>query len=183
MLGVFFRSRCAVATGRVGSAMPRPHPFGPDQESVWDYPRPPILDPTDRLVEVVFADVRVAKSSRTIRILETSHPPVHAIPPTDVRTELLEMAPDSSACEWKGVATYWTITVDGRRSEHVAWSYPRPRSGFEAIADHLCFYAGRVDRCMVEGVVVEPQPGGFYGGWITPDIAGPFKGEPGTLGW
>lgn len=156
---------------------------GPGQESVWDYPRPPAVEPTGRLVEVRFAGLTVASSRRAIRVLETSHPPVYYLPPEDVRTDLLVPEAGRSVCEWKGSAVYLGIRVGERHAPSVAWSYPRPLPGYEAIAGHLAFYPGRVEACFVDGVRVAPQPGGFYGGWITPDVVGPFKGEPGTLGW
>ncbi len=161
---------------------PQPIPPGPGQESVWDYPRPPALDPDDRLAEVRFADEVVASSARTIRVLETSHPPAFAFPADDVRMDLLGIAPGSSVCEWKGIATYWTVTVGGQVAERSAWSYPQPTAGFERIMDHLFFYPSRFE-CTVDGVAVVPQEGGFYGGWITPDVVGPFKGGAGSWGW
>ncbi len=164
--------------------MRRPTPIRPvpGQESVWDYPRPPRLDPDERLVEVRFHSLVIASSRRTLRILETSHPPTFAFPPEDVRTDLLEPAPGTSVCEWKGRAVYWTVVADGHRAERAAWSYPDPTAGFEPIAGFLCFYP-RPFECAVDGVAVTPQDGGFYGGWITPDVVGPFKGGPGSAGW
>lgn len=162
---------------------PVPHPPGPGQESVWDYPRPPALDPSSRAVRIEHAGAVVAETTAAIRILETSHPPTWAIPPSDVDGDLIEPAPGRSVCEWKGVASYWTVVVGEARAEAVAWSYPKPTEGYESITDHLCFYAARMDRCTVDGEVVVPQPGAFYGGWITSDVVGPFKGEPGTMWW
>ena len=162
---------------------PTPLPAGPGQESVWDYPRPPRLEPSDRQVRIVFADTVIADTRRAVRVLETSHPPVWYLPPEDVRTDLLERAPGSSRCEWKGTAVYWSLRVADRTAPRVAWSYPDPVPRFEALKDHLAFYAGPMDRCTVDGHVVTAQPGGFYGGWITPDVVGPFKGEPGSWGW
>lgn len=158
-------------------------PPEPGQESVWDYPRPPRLEPTARHLEVVFNGVVVASTRNGYRVLETSHPPVYYIPPEDVTREVLRQADGSSACEWKGAARYWDLEVDGRVARKVAWSYPAPDPSFAPIRDHLAFYAGRVDECRVDGEVVTPQPGDFYGGWITSEVVGPFKGAAGTWGW
>lgn len=149
---------------------------------MWDYPRPPRLDPDPRLAEVLAGDVVVASSRRTTRILETSHPPVFAFPPGDVRTDLLEPALGASLCEWKGRTVYWSVVDAGFRAERSVWSYPDPHAGFEAITGFLCFYPRPFD-CSVDGVAVVPQEGSFYGGWITPDVVGPFKGGPGSAGW
>lgn len=150
---------------------------------MWDYPRPPALDPSSRRVVVEFGGRVVADTTAAVRILETSHPPTWAVPPDDVIDGALEAASGRSVCEWKGVASYWDVVTGSRRAEAAAWSYPRPTAGFEAITDHICFYAGRMDRCTVDGEEVVPQPGAFYGGWITSDVVGPFKGEPGTMWW
>ena len=156
---------------------------GPGQESVWDYPRPPRLEPTPRRIRIVFAGETIADTRRAWRVLETSHPPVYYLPLDDIRREWLIAAPGSSFCEWKGGAVYWTLRVGGREARRVAWSYPAPTPGFAPIRDHLAFYAGPLDECTVDGEAVCPQPGGFYGGWITTAVLGPFKGEPGTDGW
>ena len=161
----------------------RPEPTGPGEESVWRYPRPPALEATDKVIEICFADHLVARTHRAYRVLETSHPPSYYLPPEDIRMELLEDAGGGSWCEWKGRARYWTLRVGERMIERVAWSYPDPTPRFKPIQDHLAFYAGPLDSCTVGGMPVTPQPGGFYGGWITPDIKGPFKGGPGTMGW
>lgn len=162
---------------------PVPDVPGPAQESVWDYPRPPRLDPTTEEVVVEFAGVTIARSTRAIRVLETSHPPGIYLPPDDVRLELLTAESGSTFCEWKGEAVYYSIEADGRRSRRAAWAYPHPTSGYEAIAGYLSFYPGRVDRCLLGGEEVVAQPGEFYGGWITSRVSGPFKGGPGTAGW
>lgn len=157
---------------------------GPGQESVWDYPRPPRLEPCPRRIRVEFAGQVVADTTRALRVLETSHPPVYYIPPDDIRREFLRASPTrSSVCEWKGRAVYHSIEVGGRRARDVAWSYPDPTPAFAAIRDHLAFYASKLDACFVDEEQVRPQPGDFYGGWITRDIVGPFKGEPGSWGW
>ncbi len=152
-------------------------------ESVWDYPRPPVVVPDDRLVEVSFAGRLLASSRRALRVLETSHPPVFYLPQADVATELLRPADGSTLCEWKGRAQYWDVEADGRFSVRAAWSYPEPLPGYRELRGHLAFYPGRVERCTVAGEVVRPQEGGFYGGWITEEITGPFKGPSSTAGW
>ena len=156
---------------------------GPGQESVWDYPRPPRVEATGRLLRVVFNGVTVAETRRAQRVLETSHPPVYYVPSRDVVLEYLVEAPGSSWCEWKGQASYYDIVVGQERAERAAWTYHDPSPGYEAIQEHVAFYPGRVDGCYVDGERVMPQPGGFYGGWITEDVVGPFKGGPGTRGW
>ena len=156
---------------------------GPGQESVWDYPRPPRLEPVADRLRVVFAGETVAETTTGFRVLETSHPPVYYIPPSDVRRECLSAESGQSYCEFKGVAQYWSLDVAGRRSELAAWSYPAPTDRFDAIRNYLAFYASRVDECWVGDERVDAQSGDFYGGWITARIVGPFKGGPGTLGW
>jgi uncharacterized protein (DUF427 family) len=150
---------------------------------VWDYPRPPRIEADARTVRVEWAGLVLAETDAAVRVLETASPPTFYIPPGDVRTELLEPSWKRTMCEWKGVAGYW----DARHREHhaplVAWSYAEPTPRFEEIRDYLAFFAGRVDACYVGRERVTPQPGGFYGGWITPEVLGPFKGEPGTLHW
>lgn len=156
---------------------------GPGQESVWDYPRPPRVEPVARRVRVEFGGIVLAETDGAFRVLETASPPVYYLPPADVGIEYLEPSPRSTICEWKGVANYRSVRVGDRFAEDAAWSYPEPNPGYEAIRDYLAFYAGKMDVCTVGGVRVTPQPGRFYGGWITPDIVGPFKGEPGTEMW
>jgi uncharacterized protein (DUF427 family) len=155
----------------------------PGQESVWDYPRPPRLEKTPRHLRIVFGDETIAETTRGFRVLETSHPPVYYFPPEDVRQEFLEPSARGSFCEFKGQATYWTVRVGTRIAPDVGWSYGQPTAPFEPIRAHLAFYAGPMDACYVDDLLVEPQPGGFYGGWVTPDIVGPFKGVPGSWGW
>ncbi|ROR46954.1 DUF427 domain-containing protein [Kitasatospora cineracea] len=152
-------------------------------ESVWDYPRPPVVVPDDRLVEVFFAGRQLASSRRALRVLETSHPLVFYLPRADVAADLLRPADGSTLCEWKGRAQYWDVEADGRFSVRAAWSYPEPLPAYRELRDHLAFYSGRVERCTVAGEVVRPQEGGFYGGWVTEEITGPFKGPAGTAGW
>lgn len=168
-----------------GTAPPPPRiEPGPGQESVWDYPRPPRVEPCRRHVRVEFAGQVVAESDRAMRVLETSGPPVIYIPAEDVRTELLSgPAGATTVCEWKGVAEYRHLAVGDRVARRAAWTYPKPMPGYEAITGHYAFYAGRVDAAYLDDELVRPQPGRFYGGWITDDIVGPFKGEPGSEGW
>jgi uncharacterized protein (DUF427 family) len=155
---------------------------GPGQESVWDYPRPPALVPDRREVAVRWGEVEVARTLRAWRVLETSHPPTYYLPWDDVAKFLLEPAPGASFCEWKGPARFWTLVDGDRRLPGIAWSYPNPLPGAEALASRVAFYAGVLD-CLVDGASVRPQPGGFYGGWITPELVGPFKGAPGSENW
>lgn len=152
------------------------------QESVWDYPRPPRLETDSRSVRVVHGDVIVAESKRAVRVLETASPPTFYLPPTDVRFDLLTPAPGASYCEWKGRAGYWSLRCGHDLITNVAWSYEHPHPEFEPIRGYLSFYPSRV-QCYVGGQRARPQPGEFYGGWVTSDIVGPFKGEPGTNGW
>jgi uncharacterized protein (DUF427 family) len=149
-------------------------------ESVWDYPRPPRVEPSAARVVVELDGEVLADTRRSLRVLERSHPPVYYIPAADVRTERLkESAGPSSWCEYKGAARYY----DAGDRATVAWSYPSPSPGYEAIGGCYAFYPGRVDRATVDGEQVEAQPGGYYGGWITSAVTGPFKGGPGTTGW
>ena len=155
---------------------------GPGQQSVWDYPRPPRLTIDPREVVVRWGAVEVARTRRALRVLETSHPPSYYLPWDDVAKHLLQPAAGGSFCEWKGPASYWTLVDGDRRLAGAAWSYPHPLPGAEALAGCVAFYAGGLD-CRVDGATVRPQPGGFYGGWITPELVGPFKGEPGSQHW
>jgi uncharacterized protein (DUF427 family) len=155
----------------------------PRSESVWDYPRPPRLEPTPRRIRVVFAGITIADTGRALRILETSHPPTYYVPPGDVKMELLERTARRTFCEYKGAALYFNLRVGDRVSEDCAWAYPEPARPYNALRDHLAFFAGRVDECWVDDERAQPQPGGFYGGWITSELEGPFKGAPGTGGW
>ncbi len=162
---------------------PRRDPVGPGQESVWDYPRPPSAEVTPRRVVVEIGGQVVADTTRAVRVCETSHPPVYYVPREDVVPGVLEQARGSSYCEWKGAATYWDVVVDGRRHASAGWSYERPTPGYEHLRGAVAFYPSRVDRATVDGEQVRSQAGDFYGGWITDEVVGPFKGEPGTLGW
>jgi uncharacterized protein (DUF427 family) len=159
-------------------------------ESVWDYPRPPRLEPAlrpngeGRRIRVVQGGVVIADTTRALRILETSHPPVYYIPPADIALKHMRISESgSSFCEFKGFASYWSIDVNGKLTPDAAWSYAHPSRAYAALQDYLAFYASKVDECSVDGEIVVPQPGDFYGGWITSHVTGPFKGAPGTLGW
>ena len=153
------------------------------QESVWDYPRPPRLEPTSRRIRAVLRGLTLADSTNAMRVLETSHPPTYYLPPSDVRMDLLVPAAGGSFCEWKGQARYFDAVVDGEIIQRVAWCYSDPSPSFEAICNHLAFYLPALDDAFVDEERPEAQPGNFYGGWITSDLAGPFKGEPGSMGW
>jgi uncharacterized protein (DUF427 family) len=155
----------------------------PGQESVWDYPRPPRVEETTRHVRVVFNDEVIADTRQAKRVLETSHAPVYYIPPGDIRMEYLSETDRRTWCEWKGQAGYYSLRVGGRQVQDAAWFYPKPVPGYEAIQGHVAFYPGKMDACYVDDERVQAQPGDFYGGWITSEIVGPYKGEPGTAGW
>jgi uncharacterized protein (DUF427 family) len=154
-------------------------------ESVWDYPRPPRLEPVPARIRVLHAGQTLADTTQALRILETSHPPVYYLPPADIAMHLLHRSPSrQSFCEFKGLATYWSLAVPGQPpSRDAAWSYESPTARYAALAGHLAFYASRVDECWVDDERVIPQEGDFYGGWITSNLRGPFKGAPGTRGW
>lgn len=155
---------------------------GPEQFSVWDYPRPPCLAPESREVVIRWGDVEVARTQRAIRVLETSHPPSFYLPWNDVARRFLQPAIGTSFCEWKGPARYWTLVDGARRIARVAWSYAQPLAGAGALANCVAFYPRDLE-CSVAGEVVRSQPAGFYGGWITPELTGPFKGEGGSENW
>lgn len=155
----------------------------PGQESVWDYPRPPRLDPSTEHVQVIFNDQIIVDTHQSIRILETSHPPVYSFPPEALRQEFFSPSPRRTFCEFKGRAHYWTIQVGEQIAKDAAWSYPDPTPQFASIRDYLSLYPSQMQRCLVDGEEVQAQAGDFYGGWITRKIVGPFKGGPGTWGW
>jgi uncharacterized protein (DUF427 family) len=148
-------------------------------ERVADYPRPPALVASKQWIEVRALGELLVQTRRSLRVLETFHPPTYYFPPESVRQVLLEPAPGSSFCEWKGVARYFSVVVGDQRLERAVWSYPEPSPPFAALAGWYALYPGLMDGCWVEGERVEPQPGGFYGGWITAAVQGPFKGDPG----
>jgi uncharacterized protein (DUF427 family) len=152
-------------------------------ESVWDYPRPPRVELTGRRVRVEFGGEVVADTRRATRVLETSHPPTYYIPLEDVVPGALVASGGATTyCEWKGHATYYDVVGGMKRASRAAWTYHDPSPDFELMCDAVAFYPSSMDACWVDEERVEPQPGGFYGGWITSDVVGPFKGEPGTLG-
>ena len=156
---------------------------GPGTESVWDYPRPPRLEDSSAHIQVIVAGEIIADTRRAKRILETSHPPVYYISPEDVRMELLRPAPGKSWCEWKGEAAYYDLFVGDIVVPRAGWTYPNPTADYAAIRAHIAFYPSKMDSCTLDGERVTAQGGDFYGGWITSNIVGPFKGAPGTQGW
>lgn len=162
---------------------PQPVPPGPGQESVWSYPRPPRIEPAKRRLRVVFAGLPLADTQRGLRALETSHPPVYYFPPDDVKMSLLVPTGRRTFCEFKGWAAYFDVVAEGRREEAAAWIYEDVTPGYEAIRGWPAFYPRKMDACLVDDERARPQPGGFYAGWITNDVVGPFKGEPGTMFW
>ena len=155
----------------------------PGQESVWDYPRPPSLQRCDKLVRILLQGELLAETTAAFCVRETSHPPTYYLPPADIDMRYLNQVPGASVCEWKGMASYYDIVCNGEIYPRVAWTYHHPEASFLELRDHIAFYAHVMDACYVGDDRVLPQPGNFYGGWITPDVVGPFKGEPGTMGW
>ncbi len=160
----------------------------PAKESVWDYPRPPRLETTAKRISITLGDYSLADTTGALRILETSHPPVYYLPQSGLAMHLLRASKKrGSFCEWKGTAQYWDLVLPHTTMPGVAWSYSTPTRSYAALADYLAFYCAPFQppagTCTVAGEQVQPQPGKFYGGWITADLTGPFKGAPGTLGW
>jgi uncharacterized protein (DUF427 family) len=158
-------------------------PLNLNEESVWDYPRPPRVEPIRNRLRVVFHGIGLAETMHGQRVLETSHPPVYYFPTDDVRIEHLLAVSATSFCEWKGIAHYFDVHVDGKRVTRAAWAYPDPTPEFIAIKNYIAFYGHLMDACFVGDELARPQPGSFYGGWITNNIIGPFKREPGTARW
>ncbi len=161
---------------------------GPGQESVWDYPRPPRLEASPVSIEVVLGGVVVARTTSSLRVLETSHPPTYYLPASSFIEGALRPAPGSSWCEWKGEASYLDVvaqSADGTAvvAPRAGWTYPQPTDGFLPLVDHVALMPAAMERITLDGEVVQPQEGGFYGGWITSRVVGPFKGAPGTYGW
>ncbi|MHB8671160.1 MAG: DUF427 domain-containing protein [Acidimicrobiales bacterium] len=152
-------------------------------ESVWDYPRPPALEPTASRVRVVFGGATIVDTHRALRVLETSHPPVIYVPRTEVAPGVLVLGTATTWCEYKGTATYLSVQVDEATARDAAWTYEVPRPPYGALAGHVAFHPGRMDACLLDDEQVQAQPGDFYGGWITASVLGPFKGAPGTAGW
>ncbi|CAM3362506.1 DUF427 domain-containing protein [Deinococcus saxicola] len=162
---------------------PRAGQDGVLQESVWDYPRPPRLERTHKRIEIWLGGEKIADTTEAYRVLETSHPPGYYLPPGAFAPGVLARDQGSSMCEFKGAATYWTLSVGGKTAQAAGWSYESPTPAFQEMAGYIALYPGRMDECRVDGEKVIPQPGNFYGGWITSDVVGPFKGAAGTMGW
>ena len=154
-----------------------------DIESVWDYPRPPALEDCDSRIRIEFGGNVIVDSTAAKRVLETSHPPTYYVPREDVQDHILVASRRQSFCEFKGMATYFDVVVGEATAKDAAWCYPNPSAKFSAIRDHVAFYAQPMERCFVDDELVQPQAGGFYGGWVTRKVTGPFKGAPGTEGW
>ncbi len=188
---IFGCARCYFGLGfnrsshSLGLLPMRPEPISPspNQESVWDYPRPPRLEATDKHIRIIFNGELIADTHSAQRILETSHPPNYYIPMADIKVEYLLLSTHSTYCEWKGRAHYYTLQVGDRALVNVAWYYPEITPAYEQLKGYVGFYPGPMDACYVDDEKVKPQAGNFYAGWITQDIVGPFKGEFGTLGW
>ncbi len=165
------------------SNRPVPDRPAPGQESVWDYPRPPRLEPVEDLVEIDFGGTTIASTNAAFRVLETSHPPTYYLPSESFHPGSLRPATGSSFCEWKGAAQYLDVVAGDRVAERAGWTYPQPTPPFAAIKGYVAVYPALMDGCRVDGETVVAQPGGFYGGWVTSRVVGPFKGEPGTWNW
>ena len=165
------------------SQRPAPAAVAPGQESVWSYPRPPVLRPTAERITVVLGGVTICETRSSLQVLETSHPPTYYLPRSSFVAGSLRMAEGHSFCEWKGVASYLDVLGATEVASRAAWYYPTPTVPFAALIDHVALYPGAMDACFVDGEPVTPQPGGFYGGWVTSKVAGPFKGVPGSSGW
>jgi uncharacterized protein (DUF427 family) len=162
---------------------PKPVEPGPGQESVWDYPRPPCLEPTSSLIEVSLGGLTVASTDRAFRVLETSHPPTYYLPVACFLPGSLRPATGRSVCEWKGVASYFDVVAGAAVASRAAWGYPQPTPAFADLVDHVAVYPSAMDRCTIDKEVVVAQPGDFYGGWITSSVVGPFKGDGGSRFW
>ena len=152
-------------------------------EDVRHYPRPPRLERVAYPITITFGGQRIVETTGASRVLETFHPPTYYIPPQDVAPGALQPVRGSSICEWKGPARYFDVLAGDRRAARSAWCYPDPFKPFAAPADHVAFYCHPMDACTVDGLRAEPQPGNFYGGWVTPWITGPIKGAAGTMHW
>ena len=176
------RKAAVAAAGTVPPPTDRVVP-GPGQESVWDYPRPPRVEPVSERIRVVVGGITIADSTAAQRVLETAGAPVYYVPPADVRTDLLKRSEHQTVCEFKGPATYFSLVLPGRTIANIGWAYLAPSPGYEAIAGHVAFYAWAVDEAWVGEERAIPQAGRFYGGWVTSRVVGPFKGGPGTFGW
>lgn len=162
---------------------PKPDPVLSGQRSVWDFPRPAIAEPCTAHVRIEHSGLVVADTHASVCTFETSHPPSYYFPPDAIAPGVLRAAGGGSFCEWKGSASYWDVIVGSIVLPRVGWSYSDPSTDFAVLRDHVAFYAAPFDTCTVDGETVIPQPGSFYGGWITGDYAGPFKGIPGSMRW
>ncbi len=162
---------------------PQPAEPGPGQESVWDYPRPPRLEHASSTIEIALGGLTILRTNVAFRVLETSHPPTYYLPMSAFVPGSLRPVAGHSYCEWKGTADYLDVVSDSAVAERAAWHYPSPTPDFAELVDHVAIYPGAMKRCLVDGEVVVAQPGGFYGGWVTSKVVGPFKGEPGTQFW
>ena len=156
---------------------------GPGQRSVWDFPRPPAVERVLDRVTIELAGQTIVDTQRCLRVCETASPPTYYVPRADIVEGILVPGEGRSMCEWKGAARYFDVVVGERRSAQAAWDYPSVSDEYAVLADHVAFYASRVERCTVAGEVARPQSGQFYAGWITSELTGPFKGDPGTQGW
>lgn len=160
-----------------------PDPLREGQESVWDYPRPPRAERVSSRVTIELSGAVIVDTTDVVRVLETSHPPVYYVRESDFAPGSLRPASGSSFCEFKGRAAYFDVVSGREVRERAAWGYPAASGGFAELQGRVAVYARGMDRCTVDGETVEPQPGGFYGGWVTSWVAGPFKGIPGSMGW
>jgi uncharacterized protein (DUF427 family) len=167
----------------LGDVHPQPEPPGPGQESVWDYPRPPRIEPSDEQVEIRLGGQVIARTRSSYRVLERSLPPSYYLPREAFADGVLRPVDGSTFCEWKGDASYFDLVTPARTAPRAAWTYPSPTDDFEVIREHLAVMPGLVDACLVDGEVVHAQEGGYYGGWITSRVTGPFKGGAGSRGW
>jgi uncharacterized protein (DUF427 family) len=162
---------------------PVPDPTGPGQESVWAFPRPSIAQPSAAHLRVVLCGRTIAETRRAVRTIETSHPPTYYFPPDDVIAGAVLPVGGTSFCEWKGIARYFDVRSGAIVRPNAAWAYADPTAPFSILRDYVAFYAAAMDACFVDDEMVLPQPGGFYGGWITSRVSGPYKGVPGSDGW
>ncbi len=160
-----------------------PEPTQPGQQSVWSYPRPATAQACDHHIKIIHRGIVVAETRRGVRTLETSHPPSYYFPRQDIAFEFLRTSTRSSMCEWKGQAAYFDVQIGDETLRDVGWSYPSPTPVFEILRDHIAFYAAPFEGCYVDGEKVTPQPGTYYGGWVTSMVKGPFKGVPGSMFW
>lgn len=162
---------------------PTPDPVQPGQESVWAYPRPPRVERVDARVTVSLGEQTIIDTEDVVRVLETSHPPTYYLPISDFVAGALIPTAGSSFCEYKGSASYFDVHGGDALAGRAAWTYPNPARGYEMLEGRVALYCAPMDLCTVDGEEVQPQPGGFYGGWVTSAVVGPFKGVPGSMGW